>query len=568
MYLKKNKSGKRIHLLIVDGYYDKETKRVRTVTVKTLGYLDELQKQYPDPLVHFQTEVDEMNRQKAIDSIPAAIKFNKHERLVKDSSLRKNIGYAALSRLYHDLKLPIFFNNISRRWESQYSINSIMRLLVFSRILDPASKMQTYNHKEMYIDKTDFTLADIYRCLSQVIQVKSELTAHLHKSMNEEFGRTGDVVYYDVTNFYFEIDEQDELRRRGVSKEHRPDPIIQMGLLTDSQGIPITFDTFPGNTLDCQTYLPLFKQVRGDFTLGRIIIVADKGLNTADNIAHCILSGNGYVLAQKIRNSNQDLQDFVLDPKGYRTLDDGFKIKSRLYPRTLNVTDICGKKQKVNVDEKQVIFYSPDYAKKAKFERSELAAKARDLVANPSKYQKATAYGAAKYVKNLVFDEKSGEILIASSKPILDEAKLIEEELLDGYYAIVTSEWKKTDEDILDIYRGLWQIEDAFRICKGDLQARPIYLSRPERINAHLMVCFISLVISRLLVRALDNQFSISRIASSLARASGSHMGQNWYVFDHTDEVTKAIHEKMGIDLGRKYMTRGDIRSLIGDTKK
>ncbi|MDR1604494.1 MAG: transposase [Gracilibacteraceae bacterium] len=174
------------------------------------------------------------------------------------------------------------------------------------------------------------------------------------------------------------------------------------------------------------------------------------------------------------------------------------------------------------------------YDKRAKAERAAAIAKALDLVEDPSKY----------------------------------EEKLREEEKYDGYYAIVTSEWKESDEKILDIYRGLWQIEEAFRVCKSDLEARPVYLSRLERIDAHFLICFIALVIARLLTRTLDNQFSVGRIAESLGRASGSHMDENWYLFDHVDEVTKAVAEKMGIDLGRKFITHGEIRQLIGDTKK
>jgi transposase len=341
-----------------------------------------------------------------------------------------------------------------------------------------------------------------------------------------------------------------------------------MGLLTDSSGIPITFDTFPGNTNDCETYTPVFRQIRKDFDLGRIIVVADKGMNTGNNIAYCILSGNGYVFSQTVRGGHKELKDYVLDESGYRSMEGGFRIKSRLYPRLVNVTDIKGKKQQVRLDEKQVAFYSPDYDKRAKKERAAAVAKAKDLVADPSKYKRATSYGAAKYVKNLVFDDKTGEILDSKQKPVFDEAKLKEEEKYDGYYAIVSSEWKESDERILDIYRGLWQIEEAFRVCKGDLESRPVYLSRHERIDAHFMICFLALVIARLLARLLGNEFSVGRIAESLEKSSGSHMGQNWYVFDHADEVTDALLVNMGIDLGKKYMSLGDIRQLIGDSKK
>jgi hypothetical protein len=568
MYLKQNKKGNRIHLIIAQGYRDKQTKKVRTKTIETIGYVDEFEKDYPDPIAHFKAVVAKMNQEEAEGRPPTTITFSRDERLEQGKDNRKNIGYAALSTLYHRLGLHTFFNNRSYKWKSKYNVNSIMRLLIFSRILYPASKQRTFEIKGIYFEKMDFHLWDVYRCLSKVIPLKRDIILHLHKQIRDMYGRDDSVVYYDVTNYYFEIDEQDEMRKKGVSKEHRPDPIIQMGLLTDSSGIPITYDTFPGNTNDCETYVDVFKEIHKHFNLGRIIVVADKGMNTGNNIAYCVLSGNGYVFSKSVCGGTQELKNYVLNEEGYRMLEGGFKIKSRLYPRTIYVTDENGKKKSVPMDEKQVVFYSPDYDRRAKADRAVAVEKAKELVKDPAKYNRATSYGAAKYVKNLVYDKKTGEILTAKQKPTFNDEKLHEEEKYDGYYAIVTSEWEESDDKILEMYRGLWQIEEAFRVCKGDLVARPVYMSRLERIEAHFLVCFVALVIARLLARSLGNQFAVGRIADSLWKASGSHMEENWYLFDYTDDVIKAVLKSMGIDLGKKYMTLGEIKQLIGDTKK
>ena len=568
MNLRVGTSNGRKYLSIVQGYRDLQTKKVKSKTIKSLGYLDELEKQYADPIAHFKAVVVQMNQQEAEGKPPATVAFDRNERLVSEQNSRKNIGYAALSKVFHDLKLHTFFNNRSRSWNTQYNTNSIMRLLIFSRILNPASKKKTFEQRSVYFERMDFTLLDTYRCLSEISALRKAIILHLHKQMMELFDRSDELVYYDVTNYYFEIDEQDDMRKKGVSKEHRPDPIIQMGLLTDSSGIPITYGLFPGNTNDCETYVPLFKEIRKDFHLGRIIVVADKGMNTGDNIAYCLLSGNGYVFSQSVRGGNKELKDYVLDPQGYRPLGDGFRIKSRQYPRTIYVTNREGKKKKVQLDEKQVVFYSPDYDKRAKADRAATVAKAQELVNKPAKYRRATSYGAAKYVNNLVFDESTGEILTSKQRPIFNEEKLMEEEIYDGYYAIVTSEWQEEDHKILDIYRGLWQIEEAFRVCKSDLEARPVYLSRQERIDAHFLICFIALVIARLLAHLLDSQFTVARIAESLGKASGSFLEQNWFLFDYVDEVTQAIQDKMGIDMGKKFMNLGEIKQLIGNTKK
>jgi hypothetical protein len=568
MYLQVGNNKGRKYLSIVQGYRDPLTKKVRHKTVKSLGYLDDLAKEHEDPVAHFRAVVEEMNKSAALEKEPVRFEIDPQEQLTDNPANRKNIGYAALSKLYHELDLHIFFYNHSRSFKSEFNTNNIMKLLVFSRILAPASKKKTYFEKERYFENFDFSLDDIYRCLTQVVTFKDNLQLHLHRQMKLKFNRSTELVYYDVTNYYFEIDEQDDLRKKGVSKEHRPDPIVQMGLLMDTKGVPICYDLFPGNTNDCETLLPVLSRVKSDYAVGRLIIVADKGINTADNIAFSLAKGDGYVYSQTVRGANRELKDYVLDPSGYRELSEDYKIKSRLYPREIAVSNVKGGRSKVLIDEKQVVFYSKDYDRKAKADREPALLKALDLAKNPAKYNKSTSYGAAKYLKNLVFDPKTGEIITAKQKPVFDEHKLREEEKLDGYYAIVTSEWQKTDEEIIDIYRGLWKIEDAFKVTKSDLETRPVYLSRQDHISAHFLICFVALVIVRLLSLSLGNKFSIPKIVKSLNRASGSLFEENWFVFNHTDEVTRSVGELLGVDLSRKYLKLGEIKKILGATKK
>lgn len=568
MFLRKGISNGRAYLSIVHGYRDPVTKKVKHKTIKSLGYLDDLKKSYPDPVAHFKAVVAEMNKVQALENQPVEFSIDPNEVLVDSEVNRKNIGYAALSKLYHELGLHRFFSNHSRSFKSKFNTNNIMKLLIYSRVLFPASKKKTYEQKGRYFENSDFSLDDVYRCLSQVITFKDKLQIHLHRQMKEKYGRSTELVYYDVTNYYFEIDEQDELRKNGVSKEHRPDPIVQMGLLMDTKGIPIMYDLFPGNTNDCLTLMPILDQAKKDYEIGRTIVVADKGINTADNIAFSLAKGDGYIYSQTVRGANRELKSYVLDPSGYRQRRDGFKIKSRLYPREIAVSNAKGGRTRIRIDEKQVVFYSPDYDRKAKADREPALLKARDLVKNPARYNRAIAYGAAKYVKNLVFDPKTGEVMPTKQRPVLDEARLREEEKFDGYYAIVTSEWRKTDEEIIDIYRGLWRIEEAFRVTKSDIEARPVFLSRIDRIKAHFLICYVALIIARLLALNLENKYSIARIAESLNKASGSLLEDNWYVFNHTDEITEAIKKKMGVDLNRKYLKLGEIKKMMGATKK
>ena len=566
--LKVNKSGGRDYLSVVSSYWDPVIKNSRTKTIKSFGYLEKLKEEFADPISHFKTVVDEMNSELAAKNAEFNIKCD-IDALISDSKAhRKNLGYSALSEIYHELGLDVLFSNRSRAFNNEYSINQIMMLLIYSQILSPGSKKKAFESKGIYFEKMDFSLEDIYRCLTQVNTFKDVIPKSLNNKMKQLYNRKSEIVYYDVTNYYFEIDSEDDLRKKGASKEHRPDPIVQLGLFVDSNKIPITYRLFPGNTHDSKTLIPLVSELKKDFGINKAIVVADKGLNSGDNIAFNTVIEKGYVFSQKIRGANKELKDYVFDEKGYRVLNEDFKLKSRIAPTEITITNNDNKKVKVSIDQKQVIIYSKKYADKARQNRESVVEKAHMLIKSPSSYNRATSYGAAKYVKNLTFDQTTGEILYSKQKPVFDEEKLKEDERYDGYYAIITSELDKTDEEILDIYKGLWQIEEAFKVTKTDLRSRPVYLSRQDRIEAHFLICFISLYIVRLLAYKLDNKYSISKIISSLNKMSYSFIAQNLYVGNYSDEITIAIKDKLNIDLDRKFITLGEIRKIIGDTKK
>lgn len=571
MYLKKSTNRKtgRTYLSIVNSYYDKQAKQSRTSTVRSLGYLDELLKEYDDPIAFFTEEVRKMNEKNSDEKLLINLKISLNESMDFNYNARKNFGYAALSKIYHELGIDKFIRNRQRHSNEKYDANAIMKLLVFSRLLYPASKKKTYENKDMFFEKVDFSLDDIYKSLSLFSKHSDALQFWIHERIKSLYNRNTELVYYDVTNYYFEIDEQDDLRKKGVSKEHRPDPIVQMGLFMDTNGIPITYKLFPGNAPDKTTLIPALSRIQREYSLGRIIVVADKGLTTGDNIWYILSAKNGYVLSYSIRSADKDFQDYVLDEKGYIDKGNGFKIKTRLYPREIQVTATNGKKIKKVVDERQVIFYSPEYARKAKQDREAALIKAMDLIKNPYKYNKSTAYGALKYVKNLAFDPNTGEILESVRQHLVfDEERLREEEKFDGYYAIVTSEYKEPPEKIIEMYRGLWKIEESFKITKSDFESRPVYLSLKDHIDAHFLTCFISLVIARILEHRLKGKYSVTEILENLRRASCSHIKENYYLFDFYNDVLEDIGKELGIDFSKKFMRLGEIKKILGETKK
>lgn len=565
----KNKKTGRIYLSIVQSYRDANSKSPKSRTIESLGYLDELEKQYDDPIAFFNEKIKQMNEQYASERSSISFTIQRDEHIPIGSTNRKNFGYAALSKIYHDLGIHTFLINRQRHAKHDYDANSIMKLLVFSRLLYPASKKKTYEIKETFFEKSNFTLDDVYRSLTFFNKHKDALQLWLHERIKQQHNRNTSLVYYDVTNYYFEIDEADELRKKGVSKEHRPDPIVQMGLFMDTDGIPITYGLYPGNMLDKQTLIPMLRRIQRQFSLGRTVVVADKGMTTGDNIWYTLSAKNGYVFSYSIRGADQDFKNYVLDPSGYRSISEDFKIKSRLVPREISVTSVRGKKIKKTVDEKQVIFYSEKYAAKARAERASAVEKAKSLIQNPSQYNRATSGGAAKYVKNLTFDAKTGEILVDAKQSLhFDEEKLRQEEELDGYYAIITSEYQETDERIVDIYRGLWKIEESFKVTKSDLESRPVYLSTQEHIEAHFLTCFVALVIARVLEHRLKGKYSIAAMLESLRKASCSHIQDNYYLFDYYDEILTDIGKELDIEFGKKYMSLREIKKILGEVKK
>jgi len=342
-----------------------------------------------------------------------------------------------------------------------------------------------------------------------------------------------------------------------------------MGLLMDQNGLPISYQLFSGNTNDCLTLRPILKSIKERYDIKRMIIVADKGLNTSNNIASHILHGDGYIYAQSVRKASRELQAYVLDEQDYRVWGEDFRIKSRLEPRTIHINNSLGKKVDFSIEQKQIVFYSRDYDLRAKAERAAAIAKAQEIIGSPSRLSLLQDFGCMKYIKHLNVDAKTGELLKDKKKiPVLDLEKIREEESFDGYYALVSSELDMSDDAIINTYRGLWQIEESFRITKGDLEARPVYLSNRDHIDAHFLTCFVSLLLIRCLQLRTNKQLPVGQMIDSLRRAGGSLIEEGLYVFDYYDDVLKEIGESVGIDFSYKYRHEKELRHLVAQVKK
>ena len=581
MYLKLKKVGDRTHMMIAHGYRDKKTKNVRTKTIKTIGYVDDYLDQYPDPIAHFKEVAKQMTvAEKAQRKVTLTIDFS--EALEAGADSVKNLGYAAILKIYHELKLDQYFNNDARNHEFEFSPNSIMVMLVVSRLLSPGSKLKAFEEKDRYFERFDFSLVDVYRALSYYASVELEVQRHINEQITAFYGqRNTETIYYDVTNYYFEIDQEDDLRKYGFSKEHRKDPIVQMGLAMDADGLPLHYKLFPGSLPDKSTFRSVIGEVRRNYNTGRIVVVADMGVITGDNIYYLIggekrdKTHKGYVLSYSIRGSTGEFKKYVLDRTGYRGRDGNaaeedadFMIKSEHIAREINVTMSSGKTSTKIVYEKRIVFWAKKYADKAKADRERVILKANAIVNDPGKYKKSTSYGASKYIKNIDFDKQTGDVITTGKALVFDEAKLKEEEKYDGYYSIVTSEKHMTDAEIIDTYRGLWEIEETFRITKGTLEARPVYVSRPDRINAHFLTCFIALTIMRLLQKRINKRYSSDEIVKCLNLINCMHEHENIYLFGYLSETSKSIGDALGIDFTKKRLRLGEIKNIVAESKR
>ena len=604
MFVKQNKSHKGILLTYTIGY--RENGKVKHKNIKTLGYLDDLKKEYDDPIAHFKEEARKISNNLLNEYTIKNLQTQK----IENDSKPKNLGYCIVKKVYKELGIQEFLDNYQKKLKIDYSLNNILSLLVFMRIISPGSKKKAYEEKDILFENYNFSLDDIYRSLTNLNPLKEDIEKTIWNNTKDKYNRDTSNCYYDCTNYYFEIEYNDEdifeydkngnvktdkdgipiikqkgIRKKGPEKNKRPDPIIEMGLLMDSSNIPLAYDLFPGNESEKNSLIPILNRTKRNFELGRTIVVADRGLNTSDNVIQIAgltleqsLKMNGYVYGQSVRGADEEFKNWVLKQEDYiidKIKDDNgkeiiFKHKSRIYPKKMYVirkdkgkTENENKKREsILVDQKQMVYYSQKYADKQKRDREMIIVKAKDLISHPEKYSKATAYGVAGYVNNLKFVKSTGEIADANNLQ-LNLERILEEEKYDGYYSIVTSEENLSDIEIRNIYRGLSKIEETFKVTKSGLEFRPVWVSKNDHIQAHFLTCFISLVIIRLIEKQLNNKYPFNQIIESIRNYISVNVDHDIYLQSFKNDVIDEFVQIFNIDLSKKFRTLSEIKNIL-----
>ena len=506
------------HIRVVEGYRPGPGQATKHRTIKSFGYLEE----QADPKT-FMEEVEQFNKTYKEQNRPLRIEADSTVRMYGTENRKQNYGYKFLSAIYDMLKIDDFIEkHLSKSgFRGEYSLGEIFKFLVLLRILAPDSKRASFQLKDgFYGMNTDFELPDIYRSLDKVADFEIELQRHLNIVVKETIGRDLSHAFYDVTNYYFEIDfpdGEDDLRKKGVSKEHRVDPITAMGLFIDGKGLPVSMSIFPGNTSDSLTLQPTMENVKKSYELGRLIVVADKGLNSSKNIDMLVNAGDGFVFSQILRGKKgQRYNDRLFDSNDWiESADKTYRYK--IFDEEYVGTNANGKKETRN--RRVLLYWNEADADMAKAKRKEKLEKAARSVLNNAYSIKK---GIDEYTKENIVNKETGEIIENTSKyRSVDLEKAENDALYDGYFCIITSELEYDEQKIRQVYGGLWKIEQSFRIMKSDLYARPVFVSKNEHIRAHFLICFVALLIVRIIQYRMGNDvLSVERIARALNSAT------------------------------------------------
>ena len=501
----------------------------------------------------------------------------------------KRMAPCVLDPVFRALGLDELFASVKCASRIKYDLTGIVRLLTYGRIIDPESKWSTMGQNgQYYAPLVKSTNPDnVYDALDVIYANRRQIVQRMNTCVSRGIGRSADTVFYDVTNFFFETARPDEdfedadgnvvagLRKFGVSKENRRQPIVQLGLFLDGNGIPISFATFPGNTLDHHTLRPAMDEAAGDLGIRRFVLVADRGMYSGTNMYAVREAGNGYIVSKSLRKTDKAERTWAIDPEGYTVVSENFRHKSRIVKRV--VKDENGKKHEVR--EKVVVYWSKAFYERERSENASFMEFLGKLKENPGSYRISSSHskGLRRFLKKEYVNKVTGEkVDSADLMPMIDEAKLTEFNDLMGYYQIVTSELEMGDREVIEKYHGLTQIEDQFREMKGTLETRPVFVQTPEHIKAHLMVCFMALTMIRIIQRKTrlsakpakgESKWSYgipgARVSEALAGWQVLELpGEYYQVLKPKGDDIFAILKAFGMELKQQLYTRGEIREM------
>ena len=563
-FLKKTTNKKGLYLQIYESFYDPERGHTVHKSLKPIGYVHELQaKGIDDPIAFYQEEVIKLNQE-----LNVAKNANK-ARQISDNSPEKLIGYFPLKNINDRLSVKKYIDLMQTATDFRFNVFDMMSSLVYARLVHPCSKVKTYEEViPKLFDTYDYSLNQLYDGLEYIGCEYEKIIEIYNHQIQQMYSFNTSHTCFDCTNFYFEIDREDAFRRKGPSKENKKEPIVGMGLLLDVNQIPIGMKLYPGN----ESEKPVLRNIIDDLKTrnsisGKTIQVADKGLNCAENIIHALKSGDGYIFSKSVKLLPETEMTWVLLDNDYRDVTDKngtllYRIKECVDDFTYSITDASGKKRKVQLREKRVVTFNPKLAEKQTLEIKKQVEKA--IALKTAKAKKSEYGDCAKYVTFITTDKKGNET-DGTVKAVLNEDVINKNLKLAGYNLLVSSETRMSAAEIYSAYHNLWRIEESFRIMKSQLDARPVYLQKEETITGHFLICYLAVLLTRLLqFKVLKNEYCSEELFDFIHDFRIAKISDRKYInLTRATNFIKEFASLVRLPLTSYFLTEGEIKKML-----
>lgn len=581
--------SKNAQSLYVIKSFTKDGKR-STKVVEKLGTYKELKKKLngEDPIEWAKAYIEKLNEKEKQEKQEFIVKYSNSKQISKGKQVSFNASYLFLQQIYFELGLDKICNTIAKKYKFSYDLNSILSRLIFGRIIFPSSKLATFELSKKFVEQPNFDLHQIYRALEIIAKESDYIQSQLYKNSEKVSKRNKGILYYDCTNYFFEITQSEGLKQYGRSKENRPNPIVQMGLFMDGDGIPLAFDLTPGNTNEQGTLKPLEKKLHSDFELSKFVVCTDAGLSSVANRKYNNIGGRAFITTQSIKKLKKYQKEWALDSSGWQIQDDNEtynletidaileQLEAKENKTAKDIETIKKLKTKVfykerwinenDLEQRFIVTYSfkyRDYQRHIRYKHIERAVKL--IESNPKKIGKSKQNDFRRLIKTT---NETQEGKKATKKVHEIDLKLIEKEAIyDGFYGVCTN-LEDDISEIIKVNKYRWQIEECFRIMKSEFKARPVYLKNDDRILAHFVTCFIALMIYRILEKKLDGKYTCSEIVNALQKFNFLESHGNGYIPTYTrDDLTDDLHEKFGFRTDFEIVDYKKMKTIITHTK-
>lgn len=547
-----------------------------TKTIEKLGKINELCSEKNlsrDQVIEWaQSRAKKLTADEKNENSNIIIPFSSNRIIDLDTERKFNCGYLFLQSIYYQLKLDNICRNIKNRYKFDFDLNAILSDLIYSRILCTSSKRSSFQFASTLLEKPKYELHDVYRALSVLAKESSYIQSELYKNSHFVKQRNTSTLYYDCTNYYFEIEEEDGIKQYGKGKENRPNPIVGMGLMMDGDGIPLAFDMYEGNKNEQVTLKPLEKRIIKDFELSKFIYCSDAGLASKKNKEFNSIGDRAYIITQSLKKLKKDDREVALRHEGF--LEVGNSSQKRVDIDEIDFENIENKERQFYkelplekpIKERLIVTFSPKYALYQKKIRENQIKRAMKMIKN-GKLKKArkNPNDPARFIEKITTNE-NGEVI--EEHYVMDVQKIKDEEMYDGFYAITTNLEDDDVKSIIAVSERRWQIEECFRIMKTDFKARPVYVQKEDSIEAHFLTCFISLIIYRLLADKLENRYTVNEIIKTLRNMEVVDTNYNGYIPAYKRTIlTDELHEKYGFRIDYEIIGKKKMRNIIKNTK-